>query len=149
MRQESSGPADDGLARLTGGELRQLLRLLDGTDVEELELELGDTRLFCRRVLRDKPAASAAERASAAPEEADRTVIAADRVGFYHLPKGMEGGFKVGDRVGLNETLGVVDALNVTNPVVATRAGRLDEVLVEDGQPVQYGQPLFVVRAGE
>ena len=54
---------------------------------------------------------------------------------------------EVGATVQAGEVLGYVEAMGVMNDVEASCAGRVSEIAVEDGQPVEYGQPLFVLRA--
>ena len=134
------------LSRLVGGDLRTLLRLLDGSDVEELELELGDTKLAFQRDLADA-ARPAAAGAAVSEEQAAGTTVVAERVGFFHLPEGNQP--QAGDHVRAGQVVGVIDSLNVPTPVPAPHAGRIDRVLVEDGQPVEYGQPLFVIAPEE
>ena len=72
--------------------------------------------------------------------------VLAERVGFFHHPTEAEGPLKAGDRVAAGQVLGIIDSLSVPIPLQAARAGRVEEVLVEDGQPVEFGQPLFVLR---
>ena len=69
-----------------------------------------------------------------------------ERVGFFHYPTDAEGPLKAGDRVAAGQVLGIIDSLSVPIPLQPARAGRVEEVLVEDGQPVEFGQPLFVLR---
>ena len=137
----------DTLARLAGGELRELLRMIEGTDIEELELEVGGTKLFFKRPAGARlPAADGAE-ASPLPGPHDAAFVVAERVGFFHF--GADGPAeppRVGDRVELGQVLGVIDSLSVPIPVAAPRDGLLDEILVEEGQPVEFGQPLFVIQ---
>jgi predicted deacylase len=134
------------LGRLADGELRELLQMLDGSDVEELELHVGGTRLYFRR----EPGPSAAPPPSAdSPDSGDGTAfVVAKRVGFFHHQSDRVGPLKPGDRVAAGQTIGVIDSLNVPISVQAPSDGAIEEVLVEEGQPVEYGQPLFVIRPG-
>ena len=138
----------DALARLADGDLRELLGMVEGTDIEELELEVAGTRLFFKR-----PAAGGSPQAPVAEKEptpdsgrVEADFVLAERVGFFHYPTDAEGPLKAGDRVAAGQVLGVIDSLSVPIPLQAARAGRVEEVLVEDGQPVEFGQPLFVVQ---
>jgi biotin carboxyl carrier protein len=137
---------------LPAGELRELLRIIGRSDIEELELELAETRLYLKRAAIE----AALEAAVAEPEPAQPTgaleadVVLAERVGFFHHAGDHTAGPpEVGERVESGQVLGSIDSLNVQIPVNVARAGRLAEVLVEQGQPVEYGQRLFVVRPGE
>ena len=133
------------LARLAGGELRELLRLLEGSDVEELELEVSGTKLYFKRDLAATaaPAATDGGADQATPPEPASTRLVAERVGFFHFPDG--GAPRAGERVRADQVVGVVDSLNIASPVTTPSAGQIAEVLVEDGQPVEYGQLLFVI----
>ena len=137
-------PDDELLARLAGGELRELLSLLDGSSVEELELELAGTRLFVKRRPSAEPPASDSH-VSAAAAGSEAAFVVAERVGFFHFPADRGQIPTVNDAVTAGQVLGVIDSLNVPIPVLAPSAGRLEEVLVEEGQPVEYGHPLFVI----
>jgi biotin carboxyl carrier protein len=76
------------------------------------------------------------------------TFVVAERVGFFHYGGGNGAApLKVGDQVVSAQVLGVINSLSVSTPVPSPCSGVLDEVLVEEGQPVEYGQPLFVVQA--
>ena len=66
---------------------------------------------------------------------------------FWRRPAPGEDPFvEVGDRVEPGQVLCIVEAMKVMNEVRADRAGLIEEVLVEEGQPVEYGQPLFRLR---
>jgi acetyl/propionyl-CoA carboxylase alpha subunit len=139
----------DFLARLAGGELRELLRLLDGSDIEELELEVSGTKLVFKRSVAEETS-SRVDTAGIEQQTDWRAPIfvVAERVGFFHQPDGA-GRPRAGDSVSADQVLGVIDSLNVPSPVQAPCSGVLDEVLVEEGQPVEYGQPLFVLHPVE
>jgi acetyl-CoA carboxylase biotin carboxyl carrier protein len=64
----------------------------------------------------------------------------------YMQPQpGAEPFVKIGDSVSAGQTLMIVEAMKTMNPIPAPRAGRLVEILVEDGQPVEFGEPLAVI----
>jgi biotin carboxyl carrier protein len=138
----------EALARLADGELRELLGMVEGTDIEELELEVSGTRLFFKRpAARTSPQAPGAEgEPTPGPGRARVDFILAERVGFFHYPTEAEGPLKPGDEVAAGQVLGVIDSLSVPIPLSSARAGRVEEVLVEEGQPVEFGQPLFVLQ---
>jgi acetyl-CoA carboxylase biotin carboxyl carrier protein len=52
---------------------------------------------------------------------------------------------KIGDTVAAGQTLMIVEAMKTMNPIPATKSGKLVEILVEDGQPVEFGEPLAVI----
>lgn len=75
------------------------------------------------------------------------TVVRAPLVGtFYHAPEpGARPFVAVGDMVAADDQVGIVEAMKLMNPVTAEVAGRVAEILVADGQPVEYDQPLMVI----
>ncbi len=93
-----------------------------------------------------KPAA-AAEPASAAPSEAPTETIDSPLVGtFYRASSPDAAAFvKVGDRVSADTVVGIIEAMKVMNEIKAEKCGVIKDILVENGQPVEYGQPLIVI----
>jgi biotin carboxyl carrier protein len=140
-------PSDrETLGRLADGELGELLGILEGSDIEELELNLAGTRLYFRR----EPGVAGETAPSATSPNgvatgSDTIFVVAERVGFFHHQSDRAAPLKPGDPVLAGQTIGVIDSLNVPISVQAPGAGEIEEVLVEEGQPVEYGQPLFVI----
>lgn len=54
---------------------------------------------------------------------------------------------KVGQTVSAGETLGIIEAMKIMNPIEATQSGVIEEILVKNGEVIQFGQPLFRYRA--
>ena len=92
-------------------------------------------------------AAPAAPAAGAAPAEAAGHVVKSPMVGtFYRAPEpGAEPFASVGTKVEVGTTLCVIEAMKLLNEIEADKAGTVKAVLVENGQPVEYGQPLFLI----
>ena len=135
----------DGLADQLGA----LLRLLDGSDVEELEVEHQGARFVVRRDLSDaRPAAPAVVERPAPPPRSDSFVITAPVVGVFKRNAGGKGEpvLDAGDAVAAGQIVGAVEAMGMLNRIQSERAGVVQEMLVRDGQPVEYGQTLLVVR---
>ena len=86
---------------------------------------------------------------AAASEDNGVVTINSPMVGvFYSAPAPGEPPFvKPGDRVTENQTVCIVEAMKLMNEVTAKCSGTVEKVLVENGEPVEYGQPLFAVRA--
>ena len=143
--------------------VRQLAVLLDDTNLTEIEIQDGERRI---RVARNIPAAAAPVYAApAAPAAAPAAAAAAaapiapeaaaDHPGTVKSPMvgtvylSAEPGAKnfavIGDKVAAGQTLLIVEAMKVMNAIPAPRAGTVKAVLVENGQPVEYDQPLIVV----
>jgi acetyl-CoA carboxylase biotin carboxyl carrier protein len=84
-----------------------------------------------------------------APAEEEGTIIRAPIVGtFYRRPSPDEDAFiAVGDNVSVGQTLCIIEAMKLMNEIESEIAGTIVKILVEDGQPVEFDQPLFVVDA--
>jgi acetyl-CoA carboxylase biotin carboxyl carrier protein len=90
------------------------------------------------------PAPVAAGAAAPAPAGA----VTSPMVGTAYLASEPGGApfVKIGDRVKQGQTLLIIEAMKVMNPIPAPEAGTVDAILVNDGQPVEYGEPLLVLR---
>jgi acetyl-CoA carboxylase biotin carboxyl carrier protein len=146
-----AGAAADSPGRLTVAELREVLRVARRAQLEEFELECGELRLRLRRQIEADPSLAAdAEVLDEGASSGALLVVTAERVGFFRAA-GHQGGSprRAGESVAVGAALGAIDSLSVPIPVLAAQAGRIDEVLVEDGQAVEYGQPLFLLRPDE
>ena len=84
-------------------------------------------------------------------EEADQHIVKSPIVGtFYESPSpGASAFVKVGDQVEVGQVLCIVEAMKLMNEIESDVAGEIIKRLVQNGQPVEYGQPLFAVRARE
>jgi len=138
----------DGIDAL---EIGRLMELLAGSDVEECEIERGEFRLSLRRTVRDDRTPRQPSSRSSEPEDAigeEKLVIRAPAVGVFtrgeknsKSPK-----VEVGSRVGARDVVGYIEVMMVPHSVHAERDGIVDSFLVEDGEPVEYGQPLVALR---
>jgi acetyl-CoA carboxylase biotin carboxyl carrier protein len=107
-------------------------------------------RLHNSRIRRLRhPARSAPASGHRAPAEEEGTIIRAPIVGtFYRRPSPDEDAFiAVGDNVSVGQTLCIIEAMKLMNEIESEIAGTIVKILVEDGQPVEFDQPLFVVDA--
>ncbi|BBK31046.1 acetyl-CoA carboxylase biotin carboxyl carrier protein [Stella humosa] len=138
--------------------VRTLARLLDETGLTEIEAQAGDARIRIARapaaqVIHAGPAVAAAPGpvVAAAPAAVaaadDPGAIKSPMVGTVYLsPQPNAPPFvAAGDRVAAGQTLMIVEAMKVMNPITAPRAGTVRAVLVDDGQPVEFGQPLTIL----
>ena len=146
--------------------VRQLAELLDATALTEIEVEHGDRRIRVAR--KAAPAAAAAPVYHAAPPAATAApalspapasevgasvpasavdAVKSPMVGTVYLAPepGAKAFAAVGQKVAAGDTLLIVEAMKVMNPIVAPAAGTVTAVLVESGQPVEFDQPLIVV----
>ena len=139
--------------------VREMAKLLEETGLSEIEVERGGVRV---RVARERPGAGAA--ASSAPvgrqeavaplavdpnsgqEPAPKrgTMVTSPMVGTVYLAPqpGAPPFVNVGDEV-TDGTVCIIEAMKTMNPVAAPTAGRIAEILVRDGQPVEFGEPLM------
>jgi acetyl-CoA carboxylase biotin carboxyl carrier protein len=144
--------------------IRQLVALMTDHDLSEMDIQQGDVRIQLRRAgvavapvalppmaAVALPAARAVEAPAAdapAPRDESRyAVVKSPMVGtFYAAPDPDSPPYvKVGDHVGPETTVCIVEAMKVFNQIPAELSGKIVAVLVENGQPVEFGQPLFRV----
>jgi len=143
--------------------VRQLAAVLDETNLTEIEVEDADRKVRVARTVQAAPAmmaapmaapvaAPAAAPAAAAPA-AEATPVAAlnavksPMVGTVYLAPNPEAPnfVSVGQSVKAGDTLLIIEAMKVMNPIHATSAGTVKAILVDNGQPVEFDQPLVVV----
>ena len=92
-------------------------------------------------------AAPAVEQPVAAEPAPQGTTVTSPMVGtFYRAPNpGAEPFVKVGDHVEAGQTLGIIEAMKLLNEIEAETSGTIKEICVENAQPVEFGQPLFII----
>ena len=134
-------------------QLQRLVRLLDRSDVTELELRRPEEgmHLVLRKVKASEQQESATVPVVAAPAPETKQTVAAPLVGIFHAgprPKGKPL-VAVGDRVKVGQHVAAIESLNVINEVESPATGRIVEILVQEGQPVEYGQPLMMIDSAE
>ena len=126
-------------AGLSADELAQVLELLGDTEVTELDVTFGATRLSVRR-----PAAAAGEptvpSGEAAQPDASALAVASPLVGIFRASVAS------GEAVQAGQSIGAVEALGMPTNVEAPQSGTVEDLLVQDGSPVEYGQPLLILR---
>lgn len=144
------------------GLVRALAELLDETSLTEIEVEHGDRKIRVARKVSQQAAAhfvpapvavAAAPAAVAAPVEAPAAAavpanaVKSPMVGTAYLAPepGAASFISVGASVKAGDTLLIVEAMKVMNPITAAAGGTVKAILVENGQPVEYDQPLVVI----
>ena len=148
-----------GAMQIEADLVRQLAELLDETQLTEIEVQDGDRRIRVARTVSvtavsapaaaapiATPAVATASAAAAAPADHPGTVKS-PMVGTAYLAANPEAGnfVAVGDKVAAGATLLIVEAMKVMNSITSPRAGTVKAVLVENGQPVEFDQPLVIV----
>jgi acetyl-CoA carboxylase biotin carboxyl carrier protein len=139
--------------------VRRLIELMKEHDLSELDLKQADNRVRIRRggvvVAYSAPAAppprptAAAEAAAPQAPAADSRmlVIKSPMVGTFYRASGPDAApfVKVGDRIGPERTVCIIEAMKVFNEIPAGVSGQVVAILVENGAPVEFGQPLIKV----
>ena len=163
MASPPKAPAADPIdARL----VRRLADILTETGLSEIEVEHAGLKIRVAKTLTAAPqqiayapapapaaaAPAAAASASASAEAAAPARAAGDEVkspmvgSVYLQPEpGASPFVKVGDSVAAGQTLMIIEAMKTMNPIPAPKAGKIVAILVEDGQPVEFGEPLAVI----
>jgi acetyl-CoA carboxylase biotin carboxyl carrier protein len=139
--------------------IRELALLLDETNLSEIEIERSGMRV---RVARNvsiaasvpssyPPAAPALTAAPAPAAAADLAkhpgVVPSPMVGtaYWASEPGAKPFIEVGTKVSVGQTLLIIEAMKTMNQIPSTRAGTVTQILVEDGQPVEFGEPLVII----
>ena len=153
----ASKPGNGDKMRVEVELVRQLAALLDETNLTEIEVQDGDRAVRVARqgapVLAAAPAVAAP--AAAAPPPAAAPAAEADHPGTIRSPMvgtaylspepGAKNFVTAGAGVKEGDTLLIVEAMKVMNPIVAPRAGTVKAILIANEQPVEYDQPLIVI----
>lgn len=139
--------------------LQPFLDALRGTDIEEFHWSEGDRRIAFRRCSLHPypPAAHGAAAADAgagltaapSPERLQRAPIKSPMVGTFHRSPSSDYPPLVikGSLVTPGQKVGVIEAMKVMKDVISPIDGRIEEILIQDGMPVEYGQELFLVES--
>ena len=167
MAEKKTAPAlpDEGAMRIDPGLVRELAELLTENELTEIEVEDGERRI---KVKREAPAifgAAAAPAFAAAPaltappmhakedvgeparEEVSGTTVKSPMVGtaFLSPEPGASPFIEVGKPVKPGDTLLIVEAMKVMNPITAAEGGVVKKIMVADAQPVEFDQPLLII----
>ena len=140
--------------------LKTLIELVESSGIGELEIQEGEERVRITRGVAPgaasapaatyataAPIAAPAPAAPALPAESEGHLVRSPMVGtFYRATSpGAKPFVEVGDSVQVGDTLCIIEAMKLMNEIEADKAGVVKQVLAENGQPVEYGQPLVVI----
>jgi len=141
--------------------VKKLIELLEESGIAEIEIHEGEESVRISRntvaapaaapvsITTPAPAPLAAATPIAAPteESIEGHVLNSPMVGsFYRAPSPGAASFvDVGSSVSVGDTLCIIEAMKLLNPIEADKAGTIKAILVENGQPVEYNQPLFII----
>lgn len=142
--------------------VKKLIELLEESGIAEIEIHEGEESVRISRssglaaapvamaapVAAPAPVAAAPAAAEPAAEEViEGHVLNSPMVGsFYRAPSpGASAFVEVGSKVNVGDTLCIIEAMKLLNQIEADKAGTIKAILVENGQPVEYNQPLFII----
>lgn len=146
--------------------IKTLIELLEESDITEIEIHEGEESVRISRISNSPAAAPSvqyiAPQAAAAPapqaaapaapaeepaEEIEGHIVRSPMVGtFYRSPSpGSKPFVEEGSRVSVGDTLCIIEAMKILNQIESDKAGSVKKILVENGAPVEYNEPLFVV----
>jgi acetyl-CoA carboxylase biotin carboxyl carrier protein len=134
--------------------IRKLAELMTETDLSEIEIAEGDRRVRVSRAAMAAPAPLHVAAAAPAPVAAVAVSPAAHpgavispMVGTAYLQAepGAPAFVSVGSPVRVGDTLLIIEAMKVMNPIKASKGGTVTQILISDGQPVEYGKPMMIV----
>ncbi|MCP3382871.1 MULTISPECIES: acetyl-CoA carboxylase biotin carboxyl carrier protein [unclassified Bradyrhizobium] len=158
-------PDDKAAAKFSSEDsalVRELALLLDETSLTEIEIERAGLRLRVARnisvaatmpvpVAHAAPApvalAAAAPAAAASDLSKHPGAVTSPMVGtaYWSPEPGAKPFVEVGSKVSVGQTLLIIEAMKTMNQIPSTRAGTVTQILVEDGQPVEFGEPLVII----
>ncbi len=137
--------------------VKKLIELLETSDIAEIEIHEGEesVRISRHGTLPPAPVAAApvAAAAASAPAEEEKEpeleghIIHSPMVGtFYRAPNpGAKPFINEGQSVNAGDTLCIIEAMKILNQIESDKTGKVKRILVENGQPVEYNQPLFII----
>ncbi len=144
--------------------LKKLIDLVEESGITELEITEGEEKVRISKGMAGAPMMMAAPHmmqapaqaaapavpapaADAAPAEPEGHVVRSPMVGtFYRSPSpGAKSFVEVGQSISSGDTLCIIEAMKLLNEIEADQGGVIKAILVENGQPVEYGEPLFII----
>lgn len=140
--------------------VRELAKLLNDSGLSDIEVEDGDRKIKVSRTMSaavhavpTTPAPQAPATAVSAPQESapakpdHQNALKSPMVGTVYMAAepGAAPFISVGQKVSAGDTLLIVEAMKVMNPIVADKGGTVSAILVEDSQPIEFDQPLVVI----
>src|SRR6188768_345577 len=159
-RQPDNKSADKSAANLKSDDsalIRELALLLDETSLTEIEIERAGLRVRVARNVtvsaampagfQPAPAAAAGGAAAGADPAKHPGAVPSPMVGtaYWSPEPGAKPFIEVGSKVSAGQTLLIIEAMKTMNQIPSPRAGTVTQILVEDGQPVEFGEPLVII----
>lgn len=141
--------------------IKKLIELIEESDIAEIEIREGEESVRINRYSQNlapvamaapmmaapQPAAAAAAPAAPAEEAVSGHTVKSPMVGSFYRAASPESKpfVEVGQTVKAGDTLCIIEAMKILNQIESDKAGVVKRILVENGQPVEYNQPLFII----
>ncbi|MDD4916078.1 MAG: acetyl-CoA carboxylase biotin carboxyl carrier protein [Methylococcales bacterium] len=140
--------------------IKKLIDLIEESDIAEIEISEGEESVRISRYSAPPPvqyAQSAPVAPAPAPVLAPAAVAVEEKVSGHVVKSPMVGTFyrsaspgsasfvELGQQVSAGQTICIIEAMKILNQIEADKSGKIKQILVENGHPVEYGQPLFVI----
>jgi acetyl-CoA carboxylase biotin carboxyl carrier protein len=161
MARQPEDKAAAKFATSDGALIRELALLLDETSLTEIEIERAGLRVRVARNVGIAASVPAAAPIAAAPTPLSATAMAAPAADMAQHPgavpspmvgtaywasePGAKPFIEVGSKVSVGQTLLIIEAMKTMNQIPSPRAGTVTQILIEDGQPVEFGEPLVII----
>ena len=161
MARQPEDKAAAKFATSDGALIRELALLLDETSLTEIEIERAGLRVRVARNVSITASVPMAAPAAAVPPPLPATAAAAPAADMAKHPgavpspmvgtaywasePGAKPFIEVGSKVTIGQTLLIIEAMKTMNQIPSPRAGTVTQILVEDGQPVEFGEPLVII----
>ncbi|MEO6581365.1 MAG: acetyl-CoA carboxylase biotin carboxyl carrier protein subunit [Sphingomicrobium sp.] len=155
MAEPGKTQAKDGAMRIDAKLVQELADLLTANGLTEIQVEDGDRTIkVCRDLAPVTPApapapapAGKAKSAAAPAEEVSGETVKSPMVGtaFLSSEPGVDPFIAVGKAVKAGDTLLIIEAMKVMNPIIAPAGGVVKKIMVADAQPVEFDQPLVII----
>jgi acetyl-CoA carboxylase biotin carboxyl carrier protein len=161
MARQPEDKAAAKFATSDGALIRELALLLDETSLTEIEIERAGLRVRVARNVSIAASVPAAAPVASAPAPLPATAVAAPAADMAKHPgavpspmvgtaywasePGAKPFIEVGSKVSVGQTLLIIEAMKTMNQIPSPRAGTVTQLLVEDGQPVEFGEPLVII----
>jgi acetyl-CoA carboxylase biotin carboxyl carrier protein len=161
MARQPEDKAAAKFATSDGALIRELALLLDETSLTEIEIERAGLRVRVARNVSIAASVPVAAPVAAAPAPLPATAVAAPAADMAKHPgavpspmvgtaywasePGAKPFIEVGSKVSVGQTLLIIEAMKTMNQIPSPRAGTVTQILIEDGQPVEFGEPLVII----
>jgi len=161
MARQPEDKAAAKFATSDGALIRELALLLDETSLTEIEIERAGLRVRVARNVSIAASVPAAAPVASAPAPLPATAVAAPAADMAKHPgavpspmvgtaywasePGAKPFIEVGSKVSVGQTLLIIEAMKTMNQIPSPRAGTVTQILIEDGQPVEFGEPLVII----